>query len=202
MKIFIKSFLAGMLITLSVTVYLLIENKYLGSFLFSFGLITILVFKFYLYTGKVGYIINEKASYILKVLLIAIGNALGCIVTSFLIMNTRIYETFKDSANLISAIKLSDDFLSILILSIFCGVLMFIAVDNFKTKKEDNSKYFIVVLAVMVFLLSSFEHSIANIAYLNYGNLLFTIDGLLFILVVLLGNAIGTMIIPLCKKAM
>lgn len=41
-KEYIKAILAGMMIGLSGFVYLSVENKIVGSFLFSFGLITIL----------------------------------------------------------------------------------------------------------------------------------------------------------------
>ena len=57
-SIFVSSILSGFSISIGVTVYLnLIEkHKQLGAILFGIGLFTILNFKFYLFTGKVGQI--------------------------------------------------------------------------------------------------------------------------------------------------
>ena len=53
-QLYCKAILAGMMIALAGTVNLSVDNKYLGSFLFSFGLITIIIQDWWLYTGKVG----------------------------------------------------------------------------------------------------------------------------------------------------
>ncbi len=200
MKYFLKSFLAGVLIAISVTVYLSSSSEIIGALLFSLGLITILNFKFNLYTGKVGYILEKEKSYLLKVLTVIIGNYLGALLTSFLIMQTRIFTYFESNVQFLAAVKVSDSFISVLILSILCGLLLFIAVDNYKSAKEVISKYLIVIMCIMTFVLCSFEHSIANVVYLNFSKLIFTIDGVIFFLITLLGNAVGTLIIPLIRK--
>lgn len=75
----IKSILAGVMIGVGCNVYLSCENKYIGALLFSIGLITILIFEFNLYTGKVCYIPKKGISFTKQVLIILIGNIIGCI---------------------------------------------------------------------------------------------------------------------------
>lgn len=60
MKLIRKSILAGIMIGISSTVYLSVNNKIIGALLFSIGLFMICSFKMYLFTGKVGYMIITK----------------------------------------------------------------------------------------------------------------------------------------------
>ena len=72
-----NAFLSGLMISVGGAVYLLCENKIIGSFLFSFGLFTIVQRGFALYTGKVGYIPENPPVYIISTLVTLIGNAAG-----------------------------------------------------------------------------------------------------------------------------
>ena len=56
----LKSFLAGVAIALGGYVYLSCENKYVGAFLFSVGLLTVLYFGLNLYTGRIGYVFSQN----------------------------------------------------------------------------------------------------------------------------------------------
>ena len=56
----IKGIYAGILIGIGGTAYLAIENKIAGAFIFSLGLLTICIYSFNLYTGKIGYILVNK----------------------------------------------------------------------------------------------------------------------------------------------
>ena len=53
MKSFIRSICAGAAIALGGTVFLACSNKIVGAFLFAIGLLTVLVFGFDLFTGKI-----------------------------------------------------------------------------------------------------------------------------------------------------
>ena len=55
-----KSILAGLLIALAGAIYLLCENKIVGSLLFSIGLIAVLELNGKLFTGIVGNISSKK----------------------------------------------------------------------------------------------------------------------------------------------
>ena len=58
-EILIKSILAGIMIGIGGTIYLSLDNKIVGSILFAIGLFIIVVYSFNLYTGKIGYLINN-----------------------------------------------------------------------------------------------------------------------------------------------
>ena len=58
---FIKAILAGAAISIGGIVFLSCDVKYVGAFLFSTGLVTVCMFGFNLYTGKIGYVLeNDK----------------------------------------------------------------------------------------------------------------------------------------------
>lgn len=85
LKVLISSIMAGFSIAFGATFYLVLASqgifwlKVLGSFLFGIGLFTIIHFDFWLYTGKVGYIFENKPNYLLKLLISFIGNLIGVI---------------------------------------------------------------------------------------------------------------------------
>ena len=54
----LKGFLAGVMIAIGGTVYLMVESKVIGAILFVIGLFIIVVNELNLFTGKIGYIIN------------------------------------------------------------------------------------------------------------------------------------------------
>jgi len=67
-----------------------------------------------------------------------------------------------------------------------------------REKSNDTSMVFGVALPVMVFIFSGFNHSVADCYYLFVSHV--TADRLVYILVVMLGNALGGMLIPAVKK--
>ena len=127
----IKGIYAGVMIGIGGIAYLSITNKIIGAFIFSIGLISICIYNMNLYTGKIGYILNNKPSYIFELLFTLIGNFIGAFLVGNLINLTR-FNNLSNVAKEISIIKLNDSELSIFILSVFCGILMYIAVNTFK----------------------------------------------------------------------
>ncbi|MBQ1219803.1 MAG: formate/nitrite transporter family protein, partial [Peptococcaceae bacterium] len=123
---FVSAIIAGMLIGMGGTVYLSQSNAVIGSFLFSIGLYTILVFQLHLYTGKIGYTPFQKPVYIIELLITWFGNLVGTGLVALMVSNTRIFAGIEAKVVQIAATKLGDGLLSIFILAIFCGMLMFI----------------------------------------------------------------------------
>lgn len=199
-KTFIKAILAGIMIGIGGIVYLSAENKVIGAFLFSFGLFTIVRSGFALYTGKVGYIPENKPSYIAEVLVTLAGNITGTGFTALLVRFTHIWDKIHTTAVNIMDGKLADSMPSRFILGIFCGMLMYLAVENGKNcrDKSDVSFVFGICIPVMIFILSGFNHSVADCFY--YFSAGPTIEGALYILTVAIGNAVGGMLIPAVKK--
>ena len=59
LKTFRESLCAGILITIGGTVFLSCENKTVGAVLFSVALLCICYKSYYLFTGKIGYIVEQ-----------------------------------------------------------------------------------------------------------------------------------------------
>lgn len=190
-----KSIYAGIMIGIAGTVYLALENKMLGSFLFSLGLLTICICGYNLYTGKIGYVLSNKLSYLWELLLTLIGNFLGTFLVGNLISLTR-FKVYKESAKILVQTKLNDNLLSIFILAFFCGILMYLAVNNYKKGSDVIAKYMNIFLGVMTFILCGFEHSVANMFYFSAANV-WSFQVVLYILVMVLGNSCGSIIFAL-----
>lgn len=190
LKCLVRAILAGMMIGIGGCVFLGCEVKWVGAILFAVGLFTIFSFRLDLYTGKVGYVFDNKPPYLIYLLVVIIGNFIGCLILGLMMP--------LDAASTLAERKLADyDFLRVLFKGVLCGMLMFIAADCYK-----NTKSFIATfVCVPVFILAGFEHSIADMFYFCSAGA-FSVDSLVFIITVLIGNAIGGFLIPVCRKWM
>ena len=195
----LKSILAGIMIAIGGTIYLSMENKILGAFLFAIGLFIIVSRELNLYTGKLGYIFDRPPKYLIEVITTIIGNFIGAFLFGLLVKNTRIYVNIKDKAEALCSVKLADSILSILLLSAFCGILMYLAVDGYKKITDSLGKNLGVFLGVVVFILSGFEHSIANMYYFTVGNA-WNLKGFSYMGIMIIGNLIGGVLFPLSFK--
>lgn len=191
----IKSIFAGIMIGIAGTVYLRVDNNIVGALLFSIGLLVICMYGMNLYTGKIGYILINKLNYIYELLITILGNFIGTFLVARLVLLTR-FKSVSDKAVDLVNLKLSDNLLSIFILAVLCGILMYIAVNNYKKINNEIGKYSCIFMCVMVFILSGFEHSIANMYYISVANLL-SLKSLLYILIMILGNSVGSILIAL-----
>lgn len=196
--IFLRALLTGFAIGIGGIVYLSCDNKYIGAFLFGTGLFVILSFGFNLFTGKVGYAVENKPPYIIYLLIIWLGNLIGAMATGGLILCTRVSGISEKAAGLCET-KLADNLLSIFILSFFCGMLMFIAADGFKKIENPVGKILAVFLPVMVFILSGFEHCVANMFYFTAAKM-WSAKAFGYLIVMSLGNSVGGMFIPFLRK--
>lgn len=195
----INSVLAGIMIGIGGTVFLSLSDKIFGALFFAIGLFIIVTRGFNLYTGKVGYIFDNKPSYLIEVIVTIFGNFIGTFLVGFLLKFTRIYDAISTKAYALCDAKLNDSILSIIILSFFCGLLMYLAVDGYKTGKDIFNKYACVFLGVIVFILCGFEHSIANMYYFAAANY-YEIKTFAYLGLMILGNGIGGVFIPLMIK--
>ena len=161
-SVFMQAVVAGIVIGIGGTVYLSLENRVIGAVLFSIGLYAIVLNSLYLYTGKVGYLAGTKDKKAYGVLLIFtwLGNLVGTAIAAAGILLTRI-AGIRKTAEEICKVKFADTPVSILILSIFCGMLMYVAVDGFREKENP----LLLLFCVSVFILCGFEHCIATVSY-------------------------------------
>lgn len=158
----------------------------------------ILSFGFNLFTGKVGYAVENKPSYISSLLVIWLGNFAGTALSAFLVLNTRIC-CIADKASDMCDTKLADSPLSIFILAAFCGLLMFIAADGYKTITNSAGKILAVFLPVLVFILSGFEHCVANMFYFTLAKA-WSGKAFVWLIIMTLGNSVGGILIPILRK--
>ena len=197
--ILIRAILTGIMIAVGGIVYLSCENKAVGAFLFGTGLFTVLTFGFFLFTGKVGYAVENKPSYLIDLCFIWLGNFIGAFFTGTVITLTRAGAALSEKAAALCETKMNDTPLSIFILAFFCGMLMFIAADGYKIINNGTGKALTIFLPVMVFILSGFEHCIANMFYFSLAGA-WTPRSFGYLIIMSLGNAAGGILIPLARK--
>ena len=221
LSVLIKGILAGICISiggfLCLKVNIAASSKVLGAFLFPIGLILICNFGYFLYTGKICYLFeNKEQSYkekIFSLLTGLFGNLVGCLVVALLLRtinhsfiaeastgqafysnNAQLFISLKSTVNT----KLNYDWHQMIILSAFCGMLVYIAVEGFKTIEHHFGKYLVLILSIAGFIICGFEHSVANMFY-------YFLDGSfsgavwLSLIYCVIGNSIGGLFIPSLK---
>lgn len=200
-KIFLNAILAGLFIGIAGTVCMAVPDPVMGAFLFGFGLLTIVSYGFKLYTGAIGYLAVQGKNtprYLLELFLIWTGNLAGCFAVGQLVRQTRSFPAFAERVSAVCAAKAGDSVTSWLILSFFCGILMYTAVETFKRKDELDAvvRVPVLFLCVAIFILSGFEHCIANMYYFSAADA-WSWKALGAIGVMTLGNSLGGMLLPL-----
>lgn len=211
-ELFRKSIVGGFLISMGGTVYLSVDNKVLGAFLFSLGLITILVFGMKLFTGVSGHIRwngkwhgapcscgSHKHEHVKhareEVVIILLGNLIGCKFLGMLLelANPSLIEKAdKVLSSRGSRLLEPLTFQSIttnLALGLLCGILMFMAVDGYR--KEKVGSIIITIFSVVTFILCGFEHSIADAFYISMSSSTMILSKYLFVFTVIIGNLLG-----------
>ena len=182
---------AGVLISIGGAIYLALpENKYIGACLFSVALLCICFKGYNLFTGKVGFIVyNHDKKAFLTLFTGLLGNIIGTLV--FGIALSFAIPNLHTQAQVLCEAKFSQEFYQTLIRAFFCGILMYLAVSIFKEHKT----FIGIIFCIPVFILSGFEHSIADMAYFATARI-FSWNAVLFIATVVLGNALGGMLLP------
>ncbi len=189
---------AGIVIAIGATIYMSCANKIVGAFLFAVGLFCICVFGLNLFTGKIGYLIETKNKP--DCFMVWLGNLCGCLIAAVLVRLAK--PDLADAAELLVASKLDQKLWQTVILGIFCGILMYIAVESFKSCADPVGKYAGIFLCVPTFILCGFEHSVADMVYFSLGvtNVELALKGLVYILIVSVSNGIGAIGFRLLTK--
>lgn len=195
--------LAGIMLCIGCAVNLSVDNSIAGAFLFSLGLFAIIKLKFGLYTGKAGYMAVNPPGYIGEVAVTLAGNICGAALGAFLLNLTRFSETFSGGAADIFAAKASDSAASAFFLAVFCGILMYTAVEGSRRAAaagDGTGALFAVVIPVMVFILSGFNHCVADLCYFFISKMAGGGSAAVYFPAVILGNAAGCMLVPFVKR--
>ena len=152
-----SSILAGIFISISCIVFVK-TGGVVGAVLFAFGLITVVHYKFKLYTGTAGFI-NTRPE-VAKLLLILAGNIVGCFVSALAIRYAE--PDFADATISIVDKRMGLSPLRCGVMGIGCGFIMTAAV-QFARKNQ----WLPLVFGVPVFILGGFLHSIADAFYVS-----------------------------------
>jgi len=182
-----KEILAGLLIGIGGFAFLSVDNKYVGAFLFSVGLISVILLGAFLYTGKVGYVrtIHSAVLMLPMCLLNMIGAVLFGIVTQPLVRD----QAIRSVGN-----KLAKEPLNVFISAAICGALIYLAVELFKRSKNILA----VIIPVFAFVAAGTDHCIANAYYFAAAGE-FTSDALLYLVICIFGNATGSLVVSLLQ---
>ena len=189
-----SGFFAGIMISIGGCVFLSCMgiNKILAACLFSVALLCICFQGYSLFTGKIGFILSDHSREAVSTLLLGL---LGNIIATLVFGIALGYATpvIKDVAVSICEAKLDQELPAAFIRACFCGMLMYQAVSIYKNHNKNLSGIFI---CIPVFILSGFEHSIANMFYFSAAGI-FSIEVVIYILVVILGNTVGAILFDL-----
>ena len=174
------SILSGILIGIGVVINVFSANKYIGALLFSFALLVIVKLQLQLYTGQIGFLLDKKYN-IVDYIHMLLYNMCGALIPTLLLIsvNNNLLERMIE----ISCQKLGHTYYELFIYGLFCGVLMMIAVYCKET--------IITVFCIMIFILSGYEHCIADFPFLLL-NISFV--NIIKFSMIVLGNSVGAVI--------
>ena len=160
---------------------------------FNRGVIFIRIRTFYDYQFGIEFVYRQDRI-CAETLITLVGNGIGVNIMAFLMKQTRVGVRLVEKAGPIVETKLSDTYISLFLLAVCCGMLMYIAVATFK-KQPNILGTIAVFLCVSVFILAGFEHCIANMFY--FGLVSTPTKYAVPLLIMILGNSTGGIL--LCK---
>ncbi len=187
LKTFILAIFAGMFIALagvgaafaSASIQTASVAKLVGACVFPAGLAMVLVAGSELFTGNnliILSVLDKKATVggmLRNWVIVYIGNFVGSLIISALCAWGNVYAAFggalAQSVAATAGAKVSMSFTEALIKGILCNFLVCIAVWMSFGAKTVGGKIAAVFFPIMVFVVSGFEHSIANMYYITAG---------------------------------
>lgn len=198
METFKKAAAAGFMIGIGAVVYISCDSKIAGALLFTVGLFTICAFGMNLFTGKIGYVISNKNNP--NCFIIWLGNLAGASAGMLLMRIAK--PSLHEAAKEMMTAKLNQSYIGIPILAFFCGVLMYAAVENYRANPHGAGKVAGLFLCVSAFILSGFEHSVADMCYaaLAVESFADLWQYMLFLIAVSLFNGLGALAVRYIQK--
>ena len=167
-------------------------NRAIAAFFFTIALLCICIKGYSLYTGKIGFIPEKHDREAFSILLWGLlGNVIATVICG-LAVRYAIPNLGVVSESLCVG-KLTQDWWQTLIRGTFCGILMYIAVSVYRDKQTISA----ILFCVPVFILSGFEHSIANMFYFAAAGTFFAVESIVYLVLVVIGNSIGAIMMPL-----
>ncbi len=150
--------------------------KFMGAAVFPVGLMLVVMCGAELFTGNnlMSLAVMSKKITISQMLknwiLVYIGNFIGSILLVMVLSKTGLYgEAMAAKAMAIAFAKVGLSFGSAFLRGILCNIMVVLAVWLATAGKDVVSKIFACWFPIMLFVLSGFEHSIANMFFIPMG---------------------------------
>lgn len=149
----LSSILAGACIGIAATTYLTLGGLP-GQVMFAFGLMTVVIFGFALFTGRSGFTTGKAIWTLIPMLAL---NIAGCALVAGVTGN----DALTSASEAIIAKRLSAEWLKCGVLAIGCGFIMTAAVYGAKEK----GTWLPLLFGVPTFIICGFPHCVADVYY-------------------------------------
>jgi formate/nitrite transporter FocA (FNT family) len=180
-RIILSGILAGIFLSIFSYIYIYIENKYVGSIIYSGGILTVLILDLELCIWRFYY----KNIDILYLLLIIILNLIGVTLVS-LFINYLNKDTSK--INQYVSLELNKSYPNLFFDSIICGIIIGLGIILFQL----TNNIILLIIFISSYLLLGTNHFISNSFYILTTIKIFGNEECLkFLIINLLGNFIG-----------
>lgn len=183
----------------------------IGAFLFPVGLTLVCFLGLNLFTGKIGYLFDNKKEYIGFLGLVYLGNIIGSLIAGFIALAIfrNVPEVYSVALSIAekkaSLFNNAQNIIKLFAGSILCGALVYLAVFFYKTFKNVFTKVVGIFVPIALFVYLGFDHCIANMFYFTFGFSFSNIFSYLNIVVATIGNSIGAILLnwlfKLAKKS-
>lgn len=215
----IKGIIAGIFIGIGGTAAIRTAVKFadnpglssiLGSFVFTIGFVLIITLGVQLFTSNSLMTFNllEKETKIKHIItnwgLVWLGNLIGTFVVALIMYYSKSFHSVEQEyIQYLVTKKIHLDYISAIMLGIMCNMIIVLTVMLVNASKSYPGKVMVAIFGVMIFLISGYEHVVANMYYFCLGVLLEPSTSVLSILVhnlvpVTIGNIVGgAVLIPL-----
>lgn len=154
LKRLVTSFISGLLIVLGCVANLKIGGV-VGGVMFSFALLTIVLFQLDLLTGAFGFYSFELD----RLGIVFLGNMLGCFLGGLAFRYSL--PDISEAANLVISQRTANGYLANLLLAIPCGMIVTIAIGS----SEDS--LIPLLIGVPIFVMCGLPHCVADFGYIS-----------------------------------
>jgi len=194
-------------------------SKFLGASVFCVGLVLVIIPGSELFTGNILMAagVADRKVKLARVLrnwvCVYAGNFIGALLLAFAMFGTGLLgspdapSTLGEKAAAIAVAKIDLGFLQALLRGVLCNILVCLAVVLAISSHTIVGKILGIYFPIMVFVLSGFEHSVANMYFIPAGLLvkgsLFASFGLIWqnLVPVTIGNIIGGLLVIMLHPA-
>ena len=177
--IFWRSILAGICIGLGGAIFVKLGGI-IGACMFAFGLLSVVHFKLPLYTGTVGFIELNKWEEYKKMLIILLGNILGCFLLA------QFFDPSQYTGDSIIQSRINTGYGQCLLNGMGCGLIMTLIVQGGRDKN-----LLLILFGIPLFILLGFYHSIADAFYASISSIEINKQYFPYYIIIVLGNFVG-----------